>query len=399
MQQKKLILFVLRNKSASLINNLGVAPMPQDNNQFIPRDQAKKPFFVGIDLGGTNIKLGVVDDLGRTLARDGIPTEVPKGPEDAAPRMGKAALLVAEKAAVDVADIGRVGLGSPGTMDIPAGKLLKPANLKGWDYFPLRDRVSHHCGLPVTFANDADAAAYGEFWVGSGRDFHSMVLFTLGTGIGSGIIIGDLCLGGQHSHGGECGHTIINFSPDARLCACGQRGHLEAYCSATAVVIRTREALDAGRASSLTEHLARGCNLTPILIAQQAEKGDQLSLDIVMETARYLGVGVTNIMHTIDPEGVLLGGAMTFGANATQLGRAFLAEVKAEVRRRAYAILAEKTVIDFATLGSDAGYIGAAGLARLEYLKTGYGIVISIGEGSLFSPGTCAGFPGSYAPA
>ena len=257
----------------------------------------------------------------------------------------------------------------PALWTFPPASFLEPANLKGWDYFPLRDRVSHHCGLPVTFANDADAAAYGEFWVGSGRDFHSMVLFTLGTGIGSGIIIGDLCLDGEHSHGGECGHTIINCSPDARLCGCGQRGHLEAYASATAVIKRTREALDAGRSSSLTADLNGGDELTPMLVAKHAENGDQLSLDIVLETARYLGVGITNLMHTIDPNGVLLGGAMTFGGNETQLGRSFLAEIKAEVKRRAYPVLAEKTVIDFATLGGDAGYIGAAGLARLEYLK------------------------------
>ncbi len=278
-------------------------------------------------------------------------------------------MQIAGKAGADISDIGRVGLGSPGTMDIPAGKLLKPANLKGWDDFPLRDRVSHHCGLPVTFANDANAAAYGEFWVGSGRDFHSMVLFTLGTGIGSGIIIGDLCLDGEHSHGGECGHIIINFSPDARLCACGQRGHLEAYASATAVIKRTREALDTGRSSSLTADLNRGQELTPLLVAKHAENNDPLSLDIVMETARFLGVGITNVMHTLDPNGILLGGAMTFGGNETQLGRGFLAEIKAEVKRRAYAVLAEKTVIDFAALGGDAGYIGAAGLARLEYQK------------------------------
>jgi len=343
--------------------------MPENNNSFIPLKEAKKPFFIGVDLGGTNIKVGMVDDLGRPIAWLTVPTEVSKGPEDASARMGKAALDVAAKAGVNVSDIARVGLGSPGTMDIPAGKLLKPANLKGWDYFPLRDRVSHHCGLPVTFANDANAAAYGEFWVGSGREFHSMVLFTLGTGIGSGIIIGDLCLDGENSHGGECGHAIINCSPDARMCACGQRGHLEGYTSATAVIKRTQEALDAGRSSSLSADLKRGVELTPKLVAEHAEKGDQLSLDIIMETARYMGVGITNVMHTIDPNGVLLGGAMTFGGNETELGRSFLAEIKAEVKRRAYAILAEKTVIDFASLGSDAGYIGAAGLARLEYQK------------------------------
>ena len=115
----------------------------------------------------------------------------------------------------------------------------------------------------------------------------------------------------------NAGILIIDCSPDARLCACGQRGHLEAYASATAVIKRTREALDAGRASSLTADLKRGEELTPLLVAKHAENGDQLSLDIVMETARYLGVGITNVMHTLDPNGILLGGAMTFGGNET----------------------------------------------------------------------------------
>ena len=329
--------------------------MSQTNNHFISLEQAKKPFFAGIDLGGTNIKVGIVDDFGRPMAWQSIPTDVPKGAEDASLRMGKATLQVAAQAKIDIADIGQVGLGSPGTMDIAAGKLITPANLKGWDYFPLRDRVSQHCGLPVTFANDANAAAYGEFWVGTGRDFHSMVLFTLGTGVGCGIIIGDLCLDGENSHGGECGHMIIDCGPNARPCACGRLGHLEGYTSATAVVKRTHEALDAGRASSLTDDIKSGEKLTPKLLAKHAENGDRLSLDIIMETARYLGVGITNLMHTIDPNGVLLGGAMTFGGNETELGRSFLAEIKAEVKRRAYAILAERTVIDFATLGGRCG--------------------------------------------
>jgi glucokinase len=336
---------------------------------FIPVEEGAPPFFVGIDLGGTNIKVGVVDDLGRPLSWLTLPTEVQRGPEDAAKRMGAAVSEAVSRAGVEPPAVGRVGLGSPGTMDIPSGRLLKPANLKGWDDFPIRDRVACHCHLPVTFANDADAAAYGEFWVGSGREFHSMVLFTLGTGIGCGIIIGDTIVCGEHSHGAECGHTVIDFHEDARLCACGRRGHLEAYCSATAVVKRTREALAAGRKSALAERLAAGKELTPKLLAVEAELGDELSLDIILETAACLGVGVVNLMHTIDPNGVLLGGAMTFGGHGSEVGRRFLARVQEEVRRRAYAVLAERTSIDFASLGGDAGFIGAAGLARLEHLK------------------------------
>jgi len=343
-----------------------------ETRSFISRDEARAPFFAGIDLGGTNIKVGVVDDLGRPLSWLSVPTECEKGPEDAARRMGDAVREAARQAGLADGELARVGLGSPGTMDLPAGMLIEPVNLKGprgdeWNDFPIRDRVSHYCGLPVAFANDAGAAAYGEFWVGSGRDFHSMVLFTLGTGIGCGIIIGDHSHDGEHSHGAECGHIVIDLSDNARVCGCGQPGHLEAYASATAVIKRTREALDAGRESSLNERLAAGAELSPKLLAEEAERGDELSLTLIMDTARYMGVGVVNLMHTIDPNGVLLGGAMTFGGHDTDLGRRFLARVKEEVRRRAFALLAERTIIDYASLGGDAGYIGAAGIARVEH--------------------------------
>ncbi len=336
--------------------------------RFISAQEAREPFFVGIDLGGTNIKVGVVDDTGRPLCWLSIPTEPDNGPEDAARRMGEAVKEAVVQAGLEPSAVARVGLGSPGTMDIPAGKLVKPVNLKGWDDFPIRDRVAHHSGLPVTFANDAAAAAYGEFWIGAGQEFHSMVLFTLGTGIGCGIIIGDLSIDGENSHGAECGHMIVDCKDDARVCGCGQPGHLEAYASATAVIRRAQQALDDGQASSLRERLDQGAELTPKLLAEEAEKGDDLSMEIILEVARFMGIGIVNLLHTIDPNGVLLGGAMTFGGNQTELGRTFLGRIKEEVNQRAFAVLAERTAIDFATLGGDAGYIGAAGLARVEHL-------------------------------
>jgi len=335
--------------------------------QFISADAAEGPFFVGVDLGGTNVKVGTVDNQGRPLSWLSIPTESEKGPEDGTRRMGEAVKRAISEAGLDPAQIARVGLGSPGTMDIPAGKLVKLVNLKGWDNFPIRDRLSSHCGLPVAFSNDAAAAAYGEFWVGSGRELASIVLLTLGTGIGCGIIIGDLSIIGENSHGAECGHIIIDCTKNARVCGCGQPGHLEAYASATAVIKRTQEALDAGRTSSLSERIAGGADLTPKLVADEAEAGDEFSLEIILETARYLGIGIVSLMHTIDPAGVLLAGAMTFGGNETELGRRFLGRITEEVKRRAFPVLAERTTINFASLGGDAGYIGAAGIARVEH--------------------------------
>jgi glucokinase len=276
--------------------------------------------------------------------------------------------VIAQSGAAAAA-VARVGLGSPGTMDIPTGMLLDPPNLPTWQNFPIRDRLSHHCGLPVAFQNDANAAAYGEFWVGSGQPWNSMVMFTLGTGVGCGIIVDHMILDGQHSHGAECGHIVIDHCDDAPKCSCGQLRHLEAYASAKGVVRRTEEALAAGRASSLAARVAKGEQLSPLLLADEAEAGDPLAREIVLDTARYLGVGVVNLMHTIDPSGVVLGGAMTFGGHESALGRQFLERVREEVRRRAFPVLAEQTIIDFAALGADAGYIGAAGVARLEHRK------------------------------
>jgi glucokinase len=338
-----------------------------ETRRFITAAQAQPPLFAGIDLGGTNIKIGVVDDLGRPLSWLSIPTEIEKGAEDASRRMGAAVHRAIRAAGLDPNAVSWVGLGSPGEMDIPSGMILTPVNLTGWIDFPIRDRVSHHCGMPVAFENDANAAAYGEFWVGSGRDFQSMALFTLGTGIGCGIIIGDVVVQGAHSHGGESGHIVIDISQRARPCNCGHNGHLEAYASATGVVRRAQEAINNGRATSLSKRIAAGDELTPKLIADEAETGDELSLEIVLETARYMGIGAVNMIQTVEPDAVLLGGAMTFGGRESALGRRFLDRVKEEVRRHVRPALAEKTVIDFASLGGDAGYIGAAGVARLAY--------------------------------
>ncbi len=334
----------------------------------LPLDEARGPFFVGVDLGGQSIKIGVVDDIGQRLSYLRLPTEVALGPEEGARRMAQGVIEAIRAAGVPREMVAGVGLGSPGTMDIPAGMLLEPHNLPGWFHFPIRSRVAHHAKIPVTFVNDANAAAYGEFWVGSGREMHSMVLFTLGTGIGCGIILGETLVEGQNSHGAECGHIIIDCRDDARRCGCGKRGHLEAYASAVAVVQRTQEALAGGASSSLSHRLDQGEVLSPLMLAEEAERGDVLSQSIISATARYLAIGAVTLLHTVDPDGVVLGGAMTFGGPQTALGKKFLEDLRSEVRERAFPVLASRIRIDFASLGGDAGYIGAAGVARLAQL-------------------------------
>jgi len=326
----------------------------------------RAPFYVGVDVGGTNIKAGVVDDEGRSLSHVSAPTEAARGPQVGLENIARAAEMAISQSGLKKGALRGVGLATPGTMDIPAGYLLDPPNLPGWINFPICDLLSRKLELPTVLQNDANAAAYGEFWAGRAKDARSLVFWTLGTGIGCGIIIDHVIIEGAHSHGAECGHIIIEMT-NGRLCGTGQYGTLEAYASARALVARCEEALAAGRTSSISARLAAGDKLTPLLIAQAAESGDRLCDDLVMETARFMGVGTVSLMHTIDPEMVLFGGAMTFGRTESELGDRFLQEIRAEVKQRAFPIPAAKTIIEYASLGSDAGYIGAAGCARMKF--------------------------------
>jgi glucokinase len=334
-----------------------------------PIAAAKRPLCLGIDVGGTNIKYGLVDDLGRPLCKGQIPSFEERGPVEAVGRVHAAVLDMLGEIGIKLSDVSAIGLATPGTMDIPHGMLLEPHNLPHWFNFPIKHTVADAFGLPTSYANDANAAAYGEFWVGRGRQFHSIVLLTLGTGVGGGIIIGDLSIDGENSTGSECGHIIIDCNPNARPCPCGQRGHLEAYCSATALIKRTSELIAAGRRSTLASSIDDDHHLSGLLIAQAAATGDALANEVIDELATYLGFGIVSLMHTIDPGAVVLGGAMNFGGNDTPLGRKFLETIRSVIREHAFPIPARRTTIDFALLEGDAGFIGAAGIARLELAR------------------------------
>ena len=333
---------------------------------------SSKKFFVGIDLGGTSIKVGVLDDAGKTLSYLTAPTNVKEGADAAVARMAKTTSDAVAKAGLAMEDVAQIGLGSPGTLDIPSGMLIRPSNLPGWNFYPIRDNLAKATGRPVTFAHDGPAAAFAEYWLGAGKGESSLILLTLGTGVGCGIVINDHVVNGAHSHGGEAGHNLIDTSENARFCKCGQRGHLEAYASATGVANRTIEYVEAEFKTSLTEPVREAvrngkASGIPKMVYDAAEAGDEIALRIVKETARYLSHGMISLIHTIDPSCILLGGAMTFGGSGSKIGRMFLDEVKRETTSRIFLHIAERIRIDFAQFGGDAGYLGAAGLARQEW--------------------------------
>ena len=331
------------------------------------------PLFAGVDVGGTNIKIGIVDYSGRSVAETKFPTQPGKSPALAFAQARREFDTLIEQTDFRWEHVAAAGLGTPGPMDIRRGLILTPTNLPGWHNFPVAEELSTILGKHVTFSNDAGAAAYGEYWVGSGQQYHSLVLLTLGTGVGGGIIVNEVSIDGEHSHGAEVGHLTIDHAPGARVCGCGQPGHLEAYTSATALVDRTREAMaeNNGKAggSILRKQIGEASPLSALMISEAASAGDVLAGKMVDETAEYLGRGIAQLAHVIDPAVFILGGAMNFGGSASPLGQRFLDKVMAATRKLVFPVIAQKLIVRFAELGSEAGYIGAAGLARQEHLK------------------------------
>ena len=329
--------------------------------------KCQPPYFIGVDVGGTSIKIGCIDNAGATFAFTEIPTEEATGPKPAMARVVTACRGLLAPLGLGLAQIARVGLGTPGTMDVPKGMLIQPPNHPHWWNFPIRDCLSEAIGLPVSFANDANAAAFGEFWIGTGKKFPSMVMLTLGTGVGGGVIIDGHMVHGASSAGGECGHIIVDSGPQARNCTWGGgRGHLEAYASASAVVAIAKERLAAGSPSSLSQHRE---SLTAKNVYEAALAGDAFSLQIIDETAVYLGIGVTSLVHAVDPGLVVLGGAMDFGGRKSDIGKRFLEKIRQTFQQLTFDNVFAGTTIDFAELGGDAGYIGAAGIARQDYQR------------------------------
>ncbi len=312
------------------------------------------PLYVGLDVGGSSMKAGVVDDGGRPLSAVSLPTEAHRGQDFGLERMCETIREAVRAAGLRLDRISAIGVATPGTMDIAAGVMLDPFNLRPWQNVPVRRHVQETFGLPTAFQNDANAAALGEHWAGAGKGVHSMVLFTLGTGVGGGIVIGDLVVEGEHSHGAELGHMKIETT-NPRRCGCGLDGCLEAYASATSVVARAREAMakDGGRSAL---H-ARG-DLSAKDVFDAAAEGDSLAGTIVEETAYYLAVGAVNAMHVVNPDVVVFGGGMIAA------GEPFLERIRHHVRALAMPVPAARTLIRYAELGADAGFIGAAASAR-----------------------------------
>jgi glucokinase len=317
-------------------------------------------YYVGADVGGQTIKAGVVDDQGNPIGELSIvPTESEQGNDHFLGQLCKSVRLSVSEAGLDLKQIKAIGVATPGLMDIPNGILTHPVNMPALSNVPVRDFVEQHFNIPTAFQNDANAAAYGEFWAGAGRGTKSLVLFTLGTGIGCGIVWDHKIIEGEHSTGAEVGHIIIQ-AWGGRMCGCGHTGHLEAYASETALrKIMTEHLSQVHTHASPLHQLTVTDGLSARTLFRSVELGDADATRIVQEAAYALAVGATCMMHTIDPEMVLFGGGMSVAA-----GPSFLNRIRNGIQTLAFPIPAKNTRIEYASLAEKAGYIGAAGWAR-----------------------------------
>lgn len=286
--------------------------------------------YLGIDLGGTNVKIGICTSEGEPRGSVSIPTEAERGPADAIERMAAAARKLMEKT-------GRAracGSGVPGPLDLERRTLFRATNMPGWINVPYPQLLGERLGMPTFMENDANCAAWGEYIAGAGRGTRSLVLYTLGTGVGGGIVIcGELWVGASGA-AGELGHMTID--PNGPLCGCGQKGCLEQYASATAVARRWGK----GNAKECFE---------------AARRGDPEALAVVNWAAEALSMGLANMIHVLHPDVIVLAGGMS------QAGDLLLGRVREGVRRRVFPVFVEKIRIESSQIpGDDAGWLGAA---------------------------------------
>jgi glucokinase len=345
---------------------------------------------IGIDLGGTNLKIAVVTRDGQILAKHAVPINAESGPDAIIRYIATEVDRILAEVGLDRSSVIGVGIGTPGPLNIAEGKIIHAANLPGFKNVPIRDRLGDLLQLPVTLENDGNAAAFGEWWMGapqarpcnasiessggphsgpyapesaaSGRRAGStgdLVMLTLGTGVGGGVVLGGKLLHGHFDNAGELGHMIV--VPDGLPCTCGQKGCLEQYCSASAIARRVEAALQCGESSCVVGSAVRTAHSQGAIngedVAHAAQAGDSLCLRIWDEACRYLAIACINIQHTFNPERIVFGGGMS---NA---GEFLLDPVVQHIGERKWNLHNDIPAVTLATLGYDAGVIGAAALA------------------------------------
>ena len=311
--------------------------------------------YIGCDLGGTNLRAAIVDvNNSAVLYQMKIPTLAREGHDAVMQRMADLIVETIRSANLKKEDIGGIGIGVPGVLDLEKGETLFLPNLPGtWPRVPLQATMSRLTGLPTVLLNDVRSITHGEWRFGAGRGVDTLAVFAIGTGIGGGLVVNGQLHLGIGGTGGELGHTVVDFN--GPRCGCGNYGCLEAYASGPAIAAMGMKAVAQGLTTRLGEMCKYDFNrITPKLIAQAAQEGDEIAKDIFERAGFYLGIAAGNICSAIGPRRIIITGGVS------QAGELLLGPMRRTLRERVTVMPIDQVEIVRSQLGNNAGVIGVA---------------------------------------
>jgi glucokinase len=323
--------------------------------EFIKGSLMKK--YIGCDLGGTNLRAAIVDvdaSRGTVLHHMSVPTHAREGHDAVMKRMADLFLQVIQSAGLSREEIGGIGIGVPGVLDLEKGETLFLPNLAGtWPHVPLRDTIAQLTGLPTELLNDVRSITNGEWRFGAGRGVDTVAVFAVGTGIGGGLIINGQLYLGIGGTGGELGHTTIDYN--GPVCGCGNRGCLEAFASGPAIAAMGLKAVTQGLTTRIADLCENDLNrITPKLISQAAQEGDEIAKDIYERAGFYLGIAAANVCVALGPRRIIIAGGVS------RAGDLLLEPIRRTLRERVTVMPIEQVEVMQSQLGNNAGVIGVA---------------------------------------
>lgn len=311
--------------------------------------------YIGCDLGGTNLRAAIVDVAsGRVLHQMSIPTLARDGHDAVMDRMAELFLQLIQSAGMQKDDIGGIGIGVPGVLDLEKGETLFLPNLAGtWPHVPLQAVITNLTGIPTALLNDVRSITNGEWCFGAGRGVDTVAVFAIGTGIGGGLVLNGQLHLGIGGTGGELGHTTIDFN--GPRCGCGNNGCLEAYSSGPAIAAMGLKAITQGLTTRMAELCENDLNrITPELIARAARDGDEIAKDIYERAGFYIGIAAANVCVAIGPRRIIIAGGVS------QAGDLLLDPIRRTLRERVSVMPIEQVEVVQSQLGDNAGVIGVA---------------------------------------
>ncbi len=312
---------------------------------------------IGIDVGGTNVKIALVDGEGKIIYSNSVPTYAQMGYEYTVNNIKQAIRDLMKETNTDAKEIEGIGFDFPGQVDYKTGVVKLAPNIPGWVNVPIAQMIEEEFNIPTRIDNDVRCAALGELKFGAGKGCENFVCITVGTGIGSGLVINGQLVRGAANAAGEIGHIKLQMN-GGPICGCGDTGCLEAFASGPSIVAMAQEYLKGGKSTKFREMAGADGEITPYIVAKAAEAGDPVAKRIFEIVGTYIGMGLVSVINLLNPEKVIIGGGVAAA------GDLLLDPIRKTVKERAMVVAGNSVEIVPAQLGNSAGVIGASMLVE-----------------------------------